>query len=120
MIKCPSCAKVNKPAKRVYFAGAKQVCPYCNFGWIEPSLVLKKNRDTRYSRLFNFHQLLRERQYKNLENKYDFFYCFDINIKSLLNDSFNHTNTPVVYETNLEINKDLLDEKSGNILRKLD
>ena len=31
--------------------------------------------------------------------------------KSLLNDSFNQTNTPVVYETNLEINKDLLDEK---------
>ena len=31
--------------------------------------------------------------------------------KSLLNDSFKHTNTPVVYETNLEINKDLLDEK---------
>ena len=31
--------------------------------------------------------------------------------KFLLNDSFNHTNTPVVYETNLEINKDLLDEK---------
>ena len=30
--------------------------------------------------------------------------------KSLLNDSFNQTNTPVVYETNLEINKDLLDE----------
>jgi len=35
--------------------------------------------------------------------------------KSLLNDSFNHTNTPVVYETNLEINKDLLDEKRIDI-----
>ena len=40
-------------------------------GVVEPSLVLKKNRDTRYSRLFNFHQLLRERQYKNLENKFN-------------------------------------------------
>ncbi len=35
--------------------------------------------------------------------------------KSLLNDSFNQTNTPVVYETNLEINKDLLDEKRIDI-----
>ena len=69
MIKCPSCTKVNKPAKRVNFAGAKQICPYCNFDWIEPSLVLKKHRETRYSRLFDLHQLLRERQYKNLENK---------------------------------------------------
>ena len=31
--------------------------------------------------------------------------------RSLLNDSFNQSNTPVVYETNLEIKKDLLDEK---------
>ena len=36
--------------------------------------------------------------------------------KSLLNDSFNQTNTPVVYETNLEINKDLLDEKRIEII----
>ena len=35
--------------------------------------------------------------------------------KSLLNDSFNQTNTPVVYETNLEINKDLLDKKRIDI-----
>ena len=35
--------------------------------------------------------------------------------KSLLNDSFNQTNSPVVYETNLEINKDLLDEKRIDI-----
>ena len=35
--------------------------------------------------------------------------------KSLLNDSFNQTNTPVVYETNLEMNKDLLDKKRIDI-----
>ena len=35
--------------------------------------------------------------------------------KSLLNDSFNQTNTPVVYETNLEINKDLLEKKRVDI-----
>ena len=35
--------------------------------------------------------------------------------KSLLNDSFNQTNSPVVYETNLEINKDLLDKKRIDI-----
>ena len=71
MIKCPSCAKVNKPAKRVYFARAKQLCPYCNFSWIEPSLVLKKHRETRYSRLFELHQLLRTRQYKDLDTKFN-------------------------------------------------
>ena len=71
MIKCPSCAKVNKPAKRVDFTGAKQICPYCKFMWTEPSLALKKHWETRYSRLFDLHELLRERQYKNLENKFN-------------------------------------------------
>ena len=40
---------------------------------------------------------------------------FTIGKSFLLNDSFNKTNTPVVYETNLEINKDLLDEKRIDI-----
>ena len=71
MIKCPSCSKINKPAKRIKFAGAKQQCPSCQFTWIEPSLVLKKHREARYSRLFDLHQLLRQRQYQDLDDKFN-------------------------------------------------
>ena len=53
------------------FAGAKQQCPYSQFTWIEPSLMLKKHREARYSRLFDLHQLLRDRHYRDLDDKFN-------------------------------------------------